>query len=472
MKIAAMYMFVIAGLLFGGVAAIAQVQAKGGTQLWVKRYNAGDDLAQTLALDGAGNVFVTGSEDWSGEERRATVAYSSTGVPLWTNRFGPSLDSVGGGIAVDVSGNVFVAVVAATDTNYSNFDYATLAYSAAGVPLWTNRYGDPGGNWSVPSAIALDRSGNVFVTGWRGTVAYSNAGVPLWTNCCNSGSGVAVDSSGNVFVAGFERNSGDVELATVAYSGSGVPLWTNNCCNSGQIAVDGSGNVIVSGSGTVAYSSTGTLLWSNCAGGVIAVDRSGKVFVTGTSATNSTAPNYNYMTVALSSAGVALWTNYYDGPAKSDDFVNAIAADRAGNVFVTGSSTRTTSPYNLDYATVAYSNTGVPLWTNRYNGPANGNDGAAAMAVDPTGNVIVTGYSYNPNGPSSYATIKYSSSVPPVHLDFQRLNNQLVLTWTNAGVSLQSAPAVTGTFTNVPGATSPYTNSMTSAQQYFRLAMP
>jgi uncharacterized delta-60 repeat protein len=55
-------------------------------------------------------------------------------------------------------------------------------------------------------------------------------------------------------------------------------------------------------------------------------------------------------------------------------------------------------------------------------------------------------------------------------LKFQKLNNQLVLSWTNAGASLQSAPAITGTFTYIPAATSPYTNSMTGARQYFRLS--
>ncbi len=57
---------------------------------------------------------------------------------------------------------------------------------------------------------------------------------------------------------------------------------------------------------------------------------------------------------------------------------------------------------------------------------------------------------------------------PPV-LKFEKLNNQLVLSWTNAGFTLQSAPAVTGTFTNIPGATSPYTNSFTGPQRFFRL---
>jgi hypothetical protein len=54
-------------------------------------------------------------------------------------------------------------------------------------------------------------------------------------------------------------------------------------------------------------------------------------------------------------------------------------------------------------------------------------------------------------------------------LDFQKLNNQLVLIWTNAGFNLQSAPLVTATLTNIPNATSPYTNALTGSQRFFRL---
>jgi hypothetical protein len=42
-------------------------------------------------------------------------------------------------------------------------------------------------------------------------------------------------------------------------------------------------------------------------------------------------------------------------------------------------------------------------------------------------------------------------------------------TRTNAGFHLQTAPAVTDSFTNILVATSPYTNATTSAQQFFRL---
>jgi len=49
------------------------------------------------------------------------------------------------------------------------------------------------------------------------------------------------------------------------------------------------------------------------------------------------------------------------------------------------------------------------------------------------------------------------------------VNNELVLSWTYGGFSLQTALASTSTFTNLPGATSPYINPLTAAQQFFWL---
>jgi hypothetical protein len=127
-----------------------------------------------------------------------------------------------------------------------------------------------------------------------------------------------------------------------------------------------------------------------------------------------------------------------------------MALDSNGNVFVTGTT-----------ATVAYSGQGVPLWTNRYGGEI------GAIAVDVSGNVFVSGG----DSAAGVVTMQYSSSVSPT-LDIQRFDNQLVLSWANAEFNLQSALDLTGLFTNVFGATSPYTNFMTGKQQYFRLKAP
>jgi hypothetical protein len=63
----------------------------------------------------------------------------------------------------------------------------------------------------------------------------------------------------------------------------------------------------------------------------------------------------------------------------------------------------------------------------------------------------------------------YGIGVIRLPLNIQMINNAVVLSWTNSAVSLQTAANVTGTYTNVPGATSPYTNAITDSHIFFRL---
>jgi hypothetical protein len=212
----------------------------------------------------------------------------------------------------------------------------------------------------------------------------------------------------------------------------------------------------------IKYSSDGVPLWTNrSVGGAVAmaVDKTDRVFVTGIE------------TVAYSSAGVPLWTNSYRGPGNNSfDGTSAIALDGRGNVIVTGTSLGTD---NYDLTTLAFSNDGVPLWTNRFNGAANDDDAGMAVAVDASGSAIVTGHTGVGSGYSHFVTIKYSLSVP---LAIQKTGNEAVLSWTNAAFGwtnpnwrLQTAPGLTGPFTKIDGATSPYTNPLVGNQRFFRL---
>jgi hypothetical protein len=474
--------------------ALSVARAQTAVEAWVQRYagpgNA-DDRAASMALDGNDNVIVTGYSQSDASASSAdyiTVKYSSTGVPLWTNRY----DGPGGAsdrataVAVDGSGNVLVTGSSAGSSGFS--DYATIKYSATGVPLWTNRYNGPENSDDDATALAVDGNGNVFVTGASysfgivnpdyATTKYSGAGEPLWTNRYDAlenndarGQAVTVDGDGNAIVTGWP--------ATIKYSGAGVALWTNSI-SGGAHAVDGSGNVVVVVSGLTNYdyatlkcSEAGVPLWTNIYDGpgnfndnptAVAVDGSGNVFVTGDSW--GSGSGVDYATIAYSSAGSPLWTNRYNGPTNSFDYAMDVAVDASGNVAVTGGSY---NGYANDYVTIKYSSTGVPLWTNRYTGPANAGGIASAVAMDASGNVFVTGASWN-GSDYDYVTIKYSdATLFPIPLNYQIVGTQLVLSWTNAAFSLQRAPAVQGTYTNVSGVTSPFTNPVFGSQQFFRL---
>jgi len=143
----------------------------------------------------------------------------------------------------------------------------------------------------------------------------------------------------------------------------------------------------------------------------VAVDGNNNVIVTGSSASTNVYPyNRDYATIKYSSAGTPLWTNRYDGPLNISDEAVAVAVDGNYNVVVTGYSTSQDYPipYNKDYVTIKYSGAGVPLWTNRYNGPGNSEDTVAAVVVDQSGYVIVTGGSVGSEGYYDIATIKYA----------------------------------------------------------------
>jgi uncharacterized repeat protein (TIGR03803 family) len=60
----------------------------------------------------------------------------------------------------------------------------------------------------------------------------------------------------------------------------------------------------------------------------------------------------------------------------------------------------------------------------------------------------------------------------PIPLTAQALGNAIILSWSNPAFALQAASAVTGTYTNVPGATSSYTNTIAEPQRFFRLVKP
>jgi hypothetical protein len=392
------------------------------TEVWIQRYNGstnGFDEAVAVAMDGSGNVVVTGYSGSGTNSDYYTAKYAArTGALLWEQRH----NGTGNGddypavVAVDGSGNV---VVTGESHNGISDDYYTARYAPAdGVLLWQQRYNGPASRSDFASAVAVDGSGNVVVTGTSGN------GEP------------------------------DYDYYTAKYAaGTGALLWERRYDGPGHgddyaqaVAVDGIGNVVVTGSSyngapyydidyyTAKYAAMdGALLWERRYNGpaddydfasAVAVDSSGNVVVTGSSYnTNGFFRNYDYYTAKYAAAdGALLWEKRYNGPKNGYDFASALAVDASGNVVVTGSSEGTNaaparSPDYNDYYTAKYAAAdGALLWETRYSAPAGFGDYASAVAVDSRGNVVVTGTSYNGvdregdpiNG--DYYTAKYAAA--------------------------------------------------------------
>ena len=328
----------------------------GGVLLWSNRYNGPqnrNDCPIAIAVTREGTVVVTGYSNLEGVRNVSdvvTIAYSSTGIALWTNTYDGPANGEDKATAIAVDTNDIIYVTGYATVGYSLTDYLTIAYNSSGVALWTNRYAPSSSSSSKAAAIAADGNGNVFVTGTAAsdyaTIAYSAAGVALWTNRyggtgIDDANDIAVDGDGNVYITGSASGS-SYDYATIKYSNAGVPLWTHRY------------------DAPAGKSDAATAL---------AVDGSGTVFVTGYS--TGSGVNFDYATVAISSSGTTLWTRRYN-PGGSDSKATAVRVDTGGNVVVTGSARGIKGGY--DIATVGYANSGVPLWTNRYNGPADGDD--------------------------------------------------------------------------------------------------
>lgn len=208
-----------------------------GNELWVSRYDgpAGEgDAVHDIAIDSDSNVYVTGYSYGSGTSTDfATIKYDADGNELWVRRYdGPgSFYDSPEDIAIDSAGNVYVTGVSwgsATD-----YDYATIKYDPSGNELWVKRYNRLGSSWDWAYAITIDGSGNAYVTGDSGgiyvTLKYDPNGNELWLREYAEGAGVAygygdfaiaVDAGKNVYVAGYNnRGTGTGwDYTTIKYS--------------------------------------------------------------------------------------------------------------------------------------------------------------------------------------------------------------------------------------------------------------
>jgi len=368
-----------------------------GDSIWVRRFNGptnGYDWAAFLALDESGNVYVAGgSEGKETDFDYLILKYNPSGELLWKNRYdgsGSSTDRVSA-LALDGWGNAYLT--GESQGENSGLDYATLKYDKNGEVIWIRRYNGPQNGHDYARGLAVDSEGNVYVTGYSHggltrsdylTLKYNASGDLLWEgrfntpeNSIDRANAIAVNSSGDVYVTGFSYGvKTDYDILTIKYSSSGKLLWekeyngpANGMDRAQALALDGSGNVCVTGQSedpktlcdflTIKYNTSGDTLWIRRYEGpgnhndwdlanAIAIDNFGSIYVTGES--QGTGTDLDYATVKYSPSGDLLWVERYTQPSIDNAF--ALALDDSGNVYVTGFSHG--SETNSDYATVKY----------------------------------------------------------------------------------------------------------------------
>lgn len=237
-----------------------------GELMWLRTYpNAGDDQLYAMAVDAAGNAYVTGMMCTDADcsfASAATLALRPNGTVRWLRRHGGGPISEAYAIGLDSAGNVYVTGLE-TDADALNNNFLTLSYGSNGQQRWVRRFHYDAND--VAWSLAVDASRNVYVTGENFlTIKYNTNGALQWSQRFPAApwngyaSMIRSDSAGNVFVAGqmhhfteYVDDNGIVQTTTdgryalVRYSGAGAQLWSTEYAPNPQKAIQADGALAV-----------------------------------------------------------------------------------------------------------------------------------------------------------------------------------------------------------------------------------
>ncbi len=361
----------ISGSVYGGGSQdgfVAKIDSAGAVVWTTYLGGSGIDYGRAVAMDGSGNLFVTGytnstdlATGYMGGSYDGFVAKidGTTGTMNWITYLGGAGSDYTRGIAVDGTGNLLVAGY--TDSqdlpNPTNgfqggtWDvFVTKIDAVVGAVGWSTYLGGSGSDRAaLYPAIVIDSSQNVFVAG------YTNS--PDLAHRINDYRGGTYDS----FVA--KLNSGGAVEWTTYLGGMDLDYAQG-------ITVDGSDNVLVGG-----YTKSGDLA----------------------NATNVNHGGYDGYVVKIDAAGSTQWTTYLGG--SDDDYANAVATSGSGDVFVTGYSYAAAIGGQDATLTKLDSDTGHVAWMTYLGGT--GNDSGVRVATDGEGRVYVAGYTYSTDLPGA-----------------------------------------------------------------------
>lgn len=428
-----------------------------GSQTWLQAYDGGSfDRITCMQLDASGNCVVSGRSSNGTDHDLVTIKYSSTGQTLFTALYDYIGDDRATALAIDATGNIYVTGQSDGDASVNKiFDYVTIKYSSSLVQQWATRFAGSAGGDDIPQAIAVSGTGEVWVTG----ISDAATGAPVINNCVtlkysstgtqalnlseglqtgeDGGLNILLDDAGKAVVCGYFANASNQADATLfRYTTTGTKEFdrTYNGQGDNQDVINAitktSDGFIVS----VGYSvekdldpnmlfiktnAAGTEIWRKTLSGnsttgstdnatAVVADAAGNIYATGY--TKNSNAGSDFTTVKLNAAGDTVWTRKYSFQTGSSDRAVAMAFDPQGNIVVTGYSDNDPSPAtNYDFATIKYSPAGAQLWAVRYNSTLNSDDKPIALLINAAGDVLITGRAFNGLN-DDILTVKYNAA--------------------------------------------------------------
>ncbi|MBL7699655.1 MAG: SBBP repeat-containing protein [Chitinophagaceae bacterium] len=437
---------------------------------WTKNYSfpSRSDTRLYVDTDAGGNVYFGAALANVQTSNSIRIAkYTSSGTLIWNKFYTPDFPYYTtwlNGMDVDADGNV--CILARVDKTDGYSALILVKYNNAGTKLWTVKEEIPEINVHG-RALIVDNTGNIYVGGILHYNAYTSNptsdfivfkynknGNKSWGAFYNGSAGgqdelsdIAVDGSGNVYVTGeTEQRDTQVPLikhrktTIIKYTGQGYFVWQKHHWYSGALTsqrqilkMDLSGNLYLSATysfnnyseftiSLLKYNSSGTMLWSRSIPGIkpyghsMAVDASGNSYL----ATVITAGirNVNFSIYKYNSDGQQLWNSRYDGGDSTEDIPSDIAFDKTGSVYVTGGSYLTKSvPLMYERKprtiTIKYNSAGNELWVAKYNG-----SGADTLSA---------GVSLALHGPGFEPLIYVAANTVKVQSSFDPMNDDMLL---------------------------------------------
>lgn len=418
-------------------------------QDWVFGKQAGgtlNDYGQSITVDGSGNSYIAGyfegtasfgsvSLTSSGEKDIFVAKYDPSGNVLWVKKAGGTSIDEAKGIAVDASGNVYVTgsfVTSATfgTTSLSSSGWADIfiaKYDASGNEVWAKKAGGVFADEGY--AIALDGSGNIYITGsFSMTATFGSTSITVAELVNTTDVFIAkYDASGNIVYA---KRAGGGVYGDIAY-GIGVDAFSNVYITGKYYWSATFGSTILVTGGTydsdvfvAKYDVSGNSVWAKRAGrtttlqssydqgNAIAVDAAGNAFVTGNflgtayfgtdSIVSTTAPFEDIFIAKYDSAGKVLWVRKAGGG--STDYGYGITIDGLGNAYTTGSfvgeatfDSISISCDNQDAFIAKYDALGNILYVKKSKGVGLSSATGRSIALTGSGSVYITGeFGFNP----------------------------------------------------------------------------